>query len=411
MRGAEGKTSLYWAAQTNNTEIAGILIRKKANVNFVNDNGSAPIHAAIFHSNLELIKILIENGAGLEVSDKKNITPLKLAVKEGKTEVLKLLIEKGAKLNQKDKIHGRTEMHLAVLTGVRNIAEILIENGSDINANDKYKHTPLYYASKYGHKNIADLLKENGASGENLKENFGANKFLKSEIDTCEAVVWYLGHCGWAVKTRTNLLIFDYWNTGVLPDEPLLANGHINPVEIKDLNVYVFTSHEHEDHFDTQILEWRKFNPNLVYFFGWRYKLFKNYIFVPYDREISNGDIAVAITQFVDGKAPGHGFLVKTNGLSIYFSSDHILDKRQMNDLKQFTDKFDILFHVQNGAIMADAVFPTIEFFKPSLICPMHSGGNEHLYKEFAEEVKKQKFSSTVFTPELRGDLYFYKKK
>ena len=53
--------------------------------------------------------------------------------------------------------------------------------------------------------------------------------WLGEPLAAGQAVVWYLGHSGWAVKTRNHLLVFDYWKSDAAPDEPALANGAIQP--------------------------------------------------------------------------------------------------------------------------------------------------------------------------------------
>ena len=54
---------------------------------------------------------------------------------------------------------------------------------------------------------------------------------LEKELEEKEAIIWYLGHSGWAIKTKNHLLIFDYVERGAKPAEPSLSNGYINPSE------------------------------------------------------------------------------------------------------------------------------------------------------------------------------------
>jgi hypothetical protein len=82
-----------------------------------------------------------------------------------------------------------------------------------------------------------------------------------------EAYIWYLGHSGWAIQTKSHFLIFDYWER--TESERALANGHIRPEEIRDQNVIVFVSHGHPDHFDPRVLEWKDEVPRITYVFGW----------------------------------------------------------------------------------------------------------------------------------------------
>ena len=95
-----------------------------------------------------------------------------------------------------------------------------------------------------------------------------------TSVNNSEAVIWYLGHCGFAVKTKNNFLIFDYeekFDESRLgrPDNPQLANGYINPGEIRDFRVSVFVTHSHSDHYDPVIFDWENFFENINYYFGW----------------------------------------------------------------------------------------------------------------------------------------------
>ena len=96
----------------------------------------------------------------------------------------------------------------------------------------------------------------------------------KTELNHGEANIWYLLHCGFAVKTHTKLLIFDYIpvysEEKSIPVNPSLKKGFINPEEIKSLDVYVFVSHEHGDHFNNVIFDWERKIKNITYFFGWQ---------------------------------------------------------------------------------------------------------------------------------------------
>jgi hypothetical protein len=100
--------------------------------------------------------------------------------------------------------------------------------------------------------------------------------WLQRNLNPGEAVVWYLGHCGYAVRTQNHFLIFDYQErhdgreAKLRPAQPSLENGFIIPDEIKNLRVRVFATHEHEDHFDRVIFRWQETVPDIAYYFGWR---------------------------------------------------------------------------------------------------------------------------------------------
>jgi hypothetical protein len=54
------------------------------------------------------------------------------------------------------------------------------------------------------------------------------------QLNKGEAAVWYLYHAGWAVKTISALLIFDYWELFERTEGPSLFNGFVDPSDIKD---------------------------------------------------------------------------------------------------------------------------------------------------------------------------------
>lgn len=84
-----------------------------------------------------------------------------------------------------------------------------------------------------------------------------------------EIKVWYLGHSGFAVSIGNKLLIFDYYLDKSERNERSLSTGVIEPSEIKDKKVFVFASHNHEDHFNPVILSWKEQINDIHYFFSY----------------------------------------------------------------------------------------------------------------------------------------------
>ena len=150
--------------------------------------------------------------------------------------------------------------------------KLLIDQKVKINAVDNAGKTAIFYAEKYGHLKIREYLKLNGGKTNTSKPVIINNQKLNKKLKTGEAMIWYLHSCGWGVKTKNHLLIFDYWEAGKKPDEPSLLNGYIDPEKIKDESVYVFVSHHHQDHFDPVIFKWGKTIKKIKYIFGWNLK-------------------------------------------------------------------------------------------------------------------------------------------
>src|SRR4051812_11533629 len=59
----DGTTALHWAAQKNNVEAAGLLLRAGANARTANRYGVTPLSLAAANGNAMLIELLLKAGA------------------------------------------------------------------------------------------------------------------------------------------------------------------------------------------------------------------------------------------------------------------------------------------------------------------------------------------------------------
>jgi len=261
------------------------------------------------------------------------------------------------------------------------------------------------------------------SKGVNAVQN-GNAELLTKRLNENEAVVWYLGHCGYAVRTKTKLLIFDYTEK-VKPEDrsevkppanPSLFNGWINPEEIKDLDVVVFVSHSHGDHYDQVIYTWEKTVKKINYVFGWQEKDGKNYYSLPAPRKEAkfNGMEIYTVNSHHSG-VPESGFLVKTDGLTIFHQGDYIgrMGERApytiTEDLKYLKTKYDtvdLLFSHAGTWLYQLELLQTLD---PKLAFPMHYGYREAKYNEYAKELKSKGEYVPLFIPEKKGDYCEYR--
>ena len=141
--------------------------------------------------------------------------------------MVKRLLEAGAKPAEAATADKRTALHHAAARGWLDIAKMLLAAGADRAARDSQGRTPLDLALRYGNRRVADALR--GTSAPAAASSPARTAALERAPKLGEAVVWYLGHMGWAVRTANHFMVFDYDGRGVPPDEPSLANGSINP--------------------------------------------------------------------------------------------------------------------------------------------------------------------------------------
>ena len=243
---------------------------------------------------------------------------------------------------------------------------------------------------------------------------------LEKKLEEKEAIIWYLGHSGWAIKTKNHLLVFDYVERGAKPAEPCLSNGYINPTEIKDQHSLVFVSHWHSDHYSQEIFDWEKSIKDINYILGWQGVTEPKSIRIGPRERRKIDEVEVLTIASTD---EGVGFLVKVDGLVIFHGGDHAywggpMDsfEREMDYLIESDKEFYIVFLAvatgsgQRRESISQGIFYAVEKLLPKVIFPMHAGGNEGLYKEFAAEAEKRRLKTKVLCAGSKGDGFFYQK-
>jgi L-ascorbate metabolism protein UlaG (beta-lactamase superfamily) len=314
-------------------------------------------------------------------------------------ELAQMLLDKGASADERDP-EGSTSLHLAVKKGRTDMVRFLLQKGLDPNAEDGKGRTPLGLASEYSYPEIARILKDAGSTlGLEITD---VASLLARPLNNGEAIVWSLGHCGFAVKTRSRLLIFDYISLGMRPEKSSLANGFVNPEEIKDLEVVALVSHNHPDHFDPAILSWQSVVKNITYLFGWNARKGERSIDMPAPRAVTTiKGLEIYTVNDEHDTVPEVAYLVKVDGLSIYHSGDYI------GRIDRFRGDMDYLLN-KAGAVDIAFIgkFKQAKSLLPSVVFPIHAWDREYMYGAFAREAAAKKLPSRVVCPENKGDRF-----
>lgn len=430
-----GYTPLHWAVLIGQEEIAFLLIARGANVNTTLPGGFTPLHDAVYVGGKNMVQLLIANGARIYVTDKQGKRPLDLAVEQGNQDMIPLLkplhmaVQAGklTKVNElleknpdslsiKDE-NGWCPLHLAVKSGHMEIFKFLVARGADINARGTCGVTPLRTALDNGREKIAALLKAKAAVEESDK------LFLKKKLKEKEAIIWYLFHTGWVVKTKNYLLMFDYvpldhyaLRKGAAA---CLSNGEINPHQIKDQDVVVFVPMIHDENHVKTIYQWKKSIKNITYVFGENRVTGPAYLYIkPRGRKKLKGMeiFTISTTGF------GEGFVVKVDGITIFHGGDHESSDQSWNkftkeidylkELKENIKKFDLIFLqmiFQEQIDSSKGVFYALEKLQPKIMFPTTAIARTPYYKEFVREAAVKKIKTKIECAENRGDIFFYK--
>ncbi len=236
-----------------------------------------------------------------------------------------------------------------------------------------------------------------------------------------DAVIWYLGHCGFAVETRNHFLVFDYIEKtleGIFeaPTTRSLEAGYIDPQEIRNKKVRVFVTHEHQDHYDPVIFEWENAIRDIQYFFGWRASNRPHYRYLTEARAEWVGDgLEIYTINSHHSGVPEVAYLVKGDGLVVYHNGDYRADyERDLPYLKSKADRIDIAFvsPVWNqGFLYYDITAKLIELFQPGAVFPMHIrvGDESQYFPQFRQAFEPRLEDGRVLiTNNKKGARYVY---
>lgn len=168
---------LIAACMPGRTDIARLLIEKRADVNLVSSSGLSPLMWA------SGAKWLIEGV--LERQDFTGPEDLVDVLRETHTvsayrdhsDLVQLLLESGADVNARDYSFQFTPLIMACNAGNVNTVRLLLEHGADVNATDPDGVTPLYIACENDNSAIVRILLDNGANV-NARAKDGRNPLI-----------------------------------------------------------------------------------------------------------------------------------------------------------------------------------------------------------------------------------------
>jgi L-ascorbate metabolism protein UlaG (beta-lactamase superfamily) len=229
------------------------------------------------------------------------------------------------------------------------------------------------------------------------------------------ARVWYLGHCGYAVRTSNHLLVFDYQerrdgqSPKSRPETPSLDKGWVSPAEVSSLKVRVFVSHSHDDHYDPVIFTWKDRARDIAYFFGWPAAQDPAYHYSLGPRTgFKDDDLEVATINSHHAGVPEVAWLVKVDGLVIYHNGDCQPDDPagEYDFLRTKAEAVDLAFVmplIEDGEKYGRQNRVFTERFRPKAVFPMHVQAGGKMYFDFQKSFEAEFPRSSVLVPTRMG--------
>jgi len=163
---ARSEEQFLQAIHTGNQAAVDLFVRSNFNIHISDPDGTPALLVALKKGYTVIAGILIKKGADVNAYDRKTMTPLLLVCGQqlpGYKTIAEMLIKRGAYINDRDSL-GFTPLLLSLTSGQFEVAELLIERGADILARGKNGKSALALAEDAGNTKIVALLKEKGAT-------------------------------------------------------------------------------------------------------------------------------------------------------------------------------------------------------------------------------------------------------
>lgn len=238
-----------------------------------------------------------------------------------------------------------------------------------------------------------------------------------------EAEIRYLYHSGFSLETAGHFFIFDYYLD--TPHGGGLAQGVIDPRELRDKNVVVFASHSHPDHYSPRIFSWRKTVENIRYVLADEIRTEEEAVKVAPGGTADLGDLSVRALESTD---LGVAFLVKADGLTVYHAGDlnwwrwngepdadnEEMGRRYREQIDSLRgEKIDVAFVPVDPRLEEHALLGLDYFMKTvgaDAVVPMHAFGDTAYYDFLKTDPTARPWLDRVLFYRERGDTMKYPK-
>ena len=162
---APGASPLHYVALCGLLGLAKRLVASRPeDVHALDENGRAPLHAALYGGHTEVARFLLSCGARGDAWDDDDWTPMHIASKSGNLDIVRLLLQEKADLNTQTKGDRQTPLDLALHNGNLQVVRALLEHGANVNTRDGKGLTPLHIAFQRGDVEASRLLLGHGAN-------------------------------------------------------------------------------------------------------------------------------------------------------------------------------------------------------------------------------------------------------
>ncbi len=156
------KTPLMTSALFGNERMVKILLKRRANINQINQNGFNALLIALRHNQTSVAQMLVGN-TDLSQRDRHNWSPILVAARYTNAIFVKQLLEMGLNLNDQN-IHGYTPLMLSLANGDGEVFDLLVSNSAiDLDIQRANGDTAAHFAIRKREVDKFFTLVEKGA--------------------------------------------------------------------------------------------------------------------------------------------------------------------------------------------------------------------------------------------------------
>ena len=152
-----GVTPLMVAANSNQLDIAYILVRRGANIDAVDKNGTSAIHRAMAKNHNEILNFLIKRGGDINAATPNGKTYLMKAIDTMQKKDVNKVIYRSANVNLK--VNGVATIFHPLEQGKDSIANMMISQGSQVlDCTNEKGESPFFVACRTGCNTVVNKI-------------------------------------------------------------------------------------------------------------------------------------------------------------------------------------------------------------------------------------------------------------
>jgi len=157
-------TSLIDAVKSGDDATALALIQQKADVNKAEQDGTTPLHWAVYQNDVERVDRLLKAGANVKAANEFGATPLSEAAVGGDPAIIEKLLKAGAD-PESPNADGQTALMVLARTSNVAAAQLLLKKKANVNAVEQWRgQTALMWAAAQSQPEMVKLLVKHGAN-------------------------------------------------------------------------------------------------------------------------------------------------------------------------------------------------------------------------------------------------------